>query len=41
MKEHVDKMLENTEIVTILLNQLLDASQNGAPTLSNEETPAL
>ena len=31
MAAHVDKMLENTEAVTQLLNQLLDASEQGAP----------
>ena len=41
MTAHVDKMVENTELITRLLNQLLDASQQGAPsTLSNEEQPA-
>lgn len=38
MTAHVDKMLENTEVITRLLNQLLDASQKGAPSaLSNQE----
>lgn len=41
MKEHVDDMLENTETITRLLNQLLDASEHGTPSeLSNKETPA-
>lgn len=41
MKAHVDKMLENTETITCLLNQLLDASEHGTPSiLSNEETSA-
>ena len=31
MKAHVDNMLENTEAVTHLLNQLLDASEQGTP----------
>lgn len=31
MTRHVDKMLENTEAVTRLLNQLLDASEHGTP----------
>ena len=31
MTAHVDNMLENTEAVTHLLNQLLDASEQGTP----------
>lgn len=34
MKEHVDKMLENTERITYLLNQLLDASEKSDATAS-------
>lgn len=38
MTAHVDTMLENTEAVTKLLNQLLDASEHGTPSL--EPDPA-
>ncbi len=31
MAEHVDRMLRETEVVTDLLNKILDASQNGVP----------
>ena len=50
MTRHVDLMLENTEIVTSLLNQILEASDasgvssstgaSDTTTLSNEETAA-
>jgi len=40
MKAHVDIMLENTETITRLLNQLLDASDGTPSTLSNEEIAA-
>lgn len=36
MKDHVDEMLANTETVTRLLNQLLDASEHGTPAPQDE-----
>ena len=40
MTAHVDKMLENTEAVTKLLNLLLDASEHGSPSVSPDTTTA-
>lgn len=40
MAQHVDRMLENTETVTKLLNQILDAS-DVANAASNENTPTI
>lgn len=40
MTAHVDKMLENTEAVTRLLNQLLDASEHGTPSMPSDASGA-
>ena len=37
MRAHVDRMLDNTELVTSLLNQLLDTSENEVRSVLNED----
>ncbi len=42
MKQHVDQMLTNTDLITQLLNQLLEASESGKPSdVADTDAPAI